>query len=127
MGIQPSTEGSAPTRYYPPEGNLTLTRILTVYQGPVFTVPGGAAGPQVSTEGQGPPPTFIDRICHGNSNPDAVCSFGALRLGEVLAVGQFQPHQNHGIGSGKNVLCLTQDIFQDFTLIATQVTGLGDG
>ena len=102
------------------------TETTAVDQSPVPLRHGGAGAPGGS-EGLGLPPTFIDRIRHGNSNPDTVCCFGALWLGEIFTVWQLQPHQNHGIWSCKNVLCLTQDIFQDFTFIATQVTGLWDG
>lgn len=102
-----------------------LTTNTNYYWGSRSSFP-GAAGPWGSTGGQGLPPTFIDGIRHGNSNPDTVCSFRTLGLGEIFTVRQFQPHQYHGIWSRKDVLCLTQDVFQDFTFITTQVPGLWD-
>lgn len=71
------------------------------------------------------PPTFIDGIGHGDPDADAVDGLGAVGLGQVLAVGQLQPHQDHGVGPGEDVLGLAQDVLQDLTLVPAQIPGFG--
>lgn len=70
------------------------------------------------------PLTLVDGVRHRDADADAVCSLWALRLREVLAVGQLQPHEDHGVGPREDILRLTQDVLQDLTFVAAQVSGL---
>lgn len=65
--------------------------------------------------------TLIYGLGHGDADPQAVRSLGAVRGGQVVTVGQLQPLQDDGVRAGDDVLCLTQVVLQDLTLILTQV------
>lgn len=39
-----------------------------------------------------------------------------------MAGGEFQLHEDHGIGTGNGVLCVAQVVLQGLTLISTELT-----
>lgn len=70
--------------------------------------------------------TLVDGLGHGDSDPQAVGSLGAVGGGQVLTVGELQPLEDERVGAGDDVLRLTQVVFQDLTLVFAQVTRLVD-
>lgn len=67
--------------------------------------------------------TLVDRISHGNADPQTVGSFGAVGRRQVLAVWKLQPLQDDGVGAGDDVLRLAQVVLQDLALVLAQVPG----
>lgn len=67
--------------------------------------------------------TLVYGLGHGDSNPQAVGSLGAVGGSQVLAVGELEPLQDERVGAGDDVLRLTQVVLQDLTLVLAQVPG----
>lgn len=65
--------------------------------------------------------TLVDGLSHGDSNPEAVGSLGAVGGSQVFTVGELQPLEDERVGAGDDVLGLTQVVLQDLTLVLAKV------
>lgn len=70
--------------------------------------------------------TLVNGLGHGDPNPQTVGSPGAVGGSQLLTVGQLHPLQNERVGTGDDVLGLTQIVLQDLTFVPTKVPGLVD-
>lgn len=70
--------------------------------------------------------TLVNRLGHGDANPQTVGSPGAVRRSQLLAVRQLHPLQDERVGAGDDVLSLTQIVLQDLAFVPTKVPGLVD-
>lgn len=61
--------------------------------------------------------TLVDGLSHGDSYPHTDSSLWAVVCRQVLTVRQLQSLQDDGVGTGDDVLGLTQVILQDLTFI----------
>jgi hypothetical protein len=71
--------------------------------------------------------TLVDGLGHGDSYPHTDCSLWAVVCCQVLTVRQLQSLQDDGVGTGDDVLGLTQVILQDLAFVLADRERRGRG